>query len=136
MWGPIVLPGGERLIDGKGSVYRSGFVPVDAELETSLKYLYDKYRDGASSPDVAYWLSAGYLSTGQIDAARDVCSGARQTHPDDLPRFIDFDMQFHRTVVCMSGNKVLLAAFDATEYRRALNRYAGHSWSVLETATN
>lgn len=84
MWGPIVLPGGERLIDGKGSVYRSGFVPVDAELETSLKYLYDEYRDGASSPDVAYWLSAGYLSTGQIDAARDVCAGARQTHPDDL----------------------------------------------------
>ena len=34
-------------------------------------------------------------------------------HADDLPRFIDFDMQFHRTVVCMSGNKILLTAFDA-----------------------
>lgn len=84
MWGPIVLPGGERLIDGKGSVYRSGFVPVDDELETSLKYLYDEYRDGRGSSDVAYWLSAGYLSTGQIDAARDVCAEARETDPDDL----------------------------------------------------
>ena len=84
MWGPIVLPGGERLIDGKGSVYRSGFVPIDDELETSFKYLYDEYQGGNTSPDVAYWLAAGYLATGLVDAARDVCADARRVHPDDL----------------------------------------------------
>jgi hypothetical protein len=84
MWGQIVLPGGERLIDGKGSVYRSGFVPIDDQLDVSLKYLYDEYQEGNASPDVAYWLSAGYLATGQVDAARVVCDGARVTHSDDL----------------------------------------------------
>lgn len=80
-WGPHVLPGGERLLDEPGSVYRSGSVPLSEPLESSLEHLHGIYRSEGATGDIAYWLVAGKYVTGQIDIARDLASGARERYP-------------------------------------------------------
>ncbi|UCG52415.1 MAG: hypothetical protein JSW58_02360, partial [Candidatus Latescibacterota bacterium] len=82
-WGPIILPGGEDGVGNNGSIYRSGYVRLDDPLNTSLTLLYEEYQRGSPSQDVAYWLVAGHVATGQIDAARDFVADARKRYPND-----------------------------------------------------
>lgn len=82
--GLIILPGGEAGLAGNGSVYRSGQVPLDDPLNSSLTSLYEEYQGGSPSQDVAYWLVAGHVAAEQIDAARDFVADARKRFPDDL----------------------------------------------------
>jgi hypothetical protein len=81
--GPYVLPGGERPAGEAGSVRRSGSVPMNDELESSLEKLLSAYRTGKASNDEAYWLVAGAYATGQIDIARDIAAGAAERYPGD-----------------------------------------------------
>lgn len=71
-WGRIVIPGGEESLNGRVTVYRSGSVPLNDSLMISLNYLYETYQQGGPSREVTYWLMAGYVATGQVDAARDL----------------------------------------------------------------
>lgn len=82
-WGPCVLPGGERHLEEPGPVYRSGAVPLNDSLESSLERLYNIYRTGKASSDAAYYLVAGKYATGQVDIARDLASYARERYPGD-----------------------------------------------------
>lgn len=82
-WGPHVLPEGERLLDGSGPAYRSGAVPLNDSLKSSLDHLYTIYRSEGASSDVVYFLAAGKYVTGQIDIARDLAAHARERYPDD-----------------------------------------------------
>ena len=79
--GHVVLPGGEGGLSDAPVAYRSGFVPLDADLESSLEQLSALYRTNPSV-DIATWLIAGYLATGQFDNARDYLRDARQKLPD------------------------------------------------------
>lgn len=48
-------------------------------------------------------------------------------------RFIDLDMEFHRSIVCAGGNKVLLAAFDAIHrYHRFSQVFTSYGTGELE----
>jgi tetratricopeptide (TPR) repeat protein len=82
MRGNFVLPGGEDGLDATGSAYRSGYVPLTDTLESALNDLFQIYHEGDTSLDVVYWLLAGYVATGQIDAARVLAASALKGHPD------------------------------------------------------
>lgn len=82
--GPIIMHGGEYAIAEKSGAYRSGFVPIDDSLRSSLEHLYDRYESDTSTPDGIYWLAAGYAATGQIDLARDLVADARKNRLDEL----------------------------------------------------
>ncbi len=83
----FVLPGGEAFIGGSSPVYRSvrgsrsnsDYERVDISLDT----LYDRYESGGETPDVAYWLVAGYLSTHRLGSARVYIADARKLFPED-----------------------------------------------------
>jgi predicted Zn-dependent protease len=90
MRGNFVLPGGEGGLDADRGAYRSGFVPMTDSLESALNDLFRAYQEGNTSLDVSYWLVAGYVATGQIDAARILASSTLAAHPD-APRVIMLD---------------------------------------------
>ena len=100
-WGPMVLPGGEHAVGGPGVRLRSGYVRIDDSLKSSLSSLYDMYQQGNVSPDVVYYLTAGYVATGQIDMARNLVQDARERGIADtrsrsveaLVAFIDGDLE-------------------------------------------
>ena len=79
--GPVVIPGGENFENVSTQAYRSG-ATTNPELEESLDYLLETYQ-AAPDREVAYWLIAGLLSSGQIDVARDYARDARRSYPDD-----------------------------------------------------
>ncbi|MBP2681044.1 MAG: hypothetical protein H6Q78_907, partial [Candidatus Krumholzibacteriota bacterium] len=62
----------------------------DDSLELALKDLQEKFLGGSRSPDVAYWLVAGYLSRGDVRTAAVYVSAARERFPDD-PRLTVLD---------------------------------------------
>jgi tetratricopeptide (TPR) repeat protein len=81
--GPFVLPGGEGGIGRSQPVYRSGHIEPDDAMNGSLEQL-SVLAEGEKSPaDAAYWLAAGYLVTGQIDAALIASEIAAINHTDD-----------------------------------------------------
>jgi tetratricopeptide (TPR) repeat protein len=80
--GNFVLPDGERGLDAAGGSFRSGYVPLTDALESALDDLFQAYQEGDTSLYVAYWLLAGYVATGQMDAARILSASALDAHPD------------------------------------------------------
>lgn len=81
--GEIVLPGGEAYIGQSGPVFRSLNGGADESLARSLKRLLEEFLAGSRSPDVAYWLVAGYLSSNNIRTASIYAAAARERFPDD-----------------------------------------------------
>ncbi|MFH1756003.1 MAG: tetratricopeptide repeat protein [Candidatus Latescibacterota bacterium] len=81
--GPIVLPGGENSLAEKPQAYRSASGAVNDSLSASLAHLLKMYQGGDTSRDVSYWLVAGLLASGQVDAARDYGRQALVEHPKD-----------------------------------------------------
>jgi tetratricopeptide (TPR) repeat protein len=90
MSGNFVLPGGEGGLAVDGGARRSGYVPLTDALESSLDDLFSVYQDGAASLDDVYWLLAGYVTTGQMDAARILAESALKTYPS-APRLLILD---------------------------------------------
>jgi len=83
MWGPMVLPGGESAIGKPPGVFRSGYVEANAEIEGSLSTLFEAYGGKSASAGIAYWLAAGYVTTGQVNLAREVVDDAQKRFPGD-----------------------------------------------------
>jgi tetratricopeptide (TPR) repeat protein len=83
MWGPMILPGGESAIGNPTGVFRSGYVETNAEIEASLSTLFEAYGGKSASAGIAYWLAAGYVSTGQVNLAREVVNDAQKRFPGD-----------------------------------------------------
>ena len=88
--GEMVLPGGESYVGGSGPVFRSLGGSLYDPLAAPLKDLLAKFLAGSRSPDVAYWLVAGYLSSGDVRTASIYVSAARDRLPDD-PRLMVLD---------------------------------------------
>jgi Flp pilus assembly protein TadD len=89
-----VLPGGEELIAEDAAVYRAirrpQFDAPDEPVEMALRSLHDLYEGGGESPEVAYWLVAGYMATHRISTARVYVEDARGLFPQD-PRLMVLD---------------------------------------------
>jgi len=83
MWGPMIFPGGEKSIGKRPSVFRSGYVETNAEIEGSLSTLFEAYGGKSASAGIAYWLAAGYVTTGQVNLAREVVNDAQRRFPGD-----------------------------------------------------
>lgn len=81
--GPLVIPGGEDGLDDTPQVYRSAFAAHSDSLSGSLDYLLHVYQNGETGRDVSYWLVAGLLASGQLDAAHDYGRQAMLEHPED-----------------------------------------------------
>jgi hypothetical protein len=81
--GEVVLPGGESYLGGSGPVFRSLGGGLDDSIAVPLKDLLEKFLAGSRSPDVAYWLVAGYLSSGDVRTASIYVAAARERFPDD-----------------------------------------------------
>ena len=79
--GEVVLPGGESFIGADGPVFRSLNGRAGQLLSSSLKMLVEEFLDGSRSPDVAYWLVAGYLSSGNLRTASVYITTARERFP-------------------------------------------------------
>ncbi len=83
----FVLPGGEDFVAGNLPAYRairgSQFSMPDEPLQSAIDALHKRYHDGGESPDVAYWLVAGYLSKHRLGAARVYITDARRLFPED-----------------------------------------------------
>lgn len=88
--GEMVLPGGESYVGGSGPLFRSLGGSLHDPLAAPLKDLLAKFLAGSRSPDVAYWLVAGYLSSGEGRTASIYVSAARERFPDD-PRLMVLD---------------------------------------------
>ena len=133
-WGPLVLPGGEGAVGKTGIRLRSGYVHINESLESSLNDLYDMYRRGNMSPDVVYYLTAGYVATGQIDMARDLTTDARNRRFTDartlsieaLIAFIDGDLETAERILrenIISDPDDLVAATNLAIVFREQGRY-------------
>ena len=85
--GEVVLPGGESYLGGNGPVFRSLGGSLHDPLAAPLKDLVEKFLEGSRSPDVAYWLVAGYLSSGDNRTASIYVCAARERFPED-PRLM------------------------------------------------
>jgi hypothetical protein len=81
--GEVVLPGGESYIGESGPVFRSLNGRAEESLALSLKDLLGRFLGGSRSADVAYWLVAGYLSSGDVRTAAVYVRAARERFPDD-----------------------------------------------------
>ena len=79
-----VIPGTEHSITTTARTYRSGFVATDEAMSKALLYLSKRYEEGETSRDVVYWLLAGFLSTGQINGARNVARNGLLWYPEDV----------------------------------------------------
>ncbi len=90
----FVLPGGEDFVSDSVPVYRaipgSQFTKSDEPLDSAIDSLHDMYEAGGESPDVAYWLVAGYLATHRLGSARVYIADARGLFPD-APRLMVLD---------------------------------------------
>ena len=81
--GEVVLPGGEAYLGENGPVFRSLNGRASQLLASSLKSLVEEFLDGSRSPDAAYWLVAGYLSSGDLRTATVYITAARERFPDE-----------------------------------------------------
>jgi hypothetical protein len=81
--GPFVLPGGEMGVGRTPPVYRSGSIEADEALEKSLEQLSEVYDGEDASADAGYWLAAGYLVAGQINAAETASEIGVERYPGD-----------------------------------------------------
>jgi hypothetical protein len=81
--GEVVLPGGEPYVGAGGRVFRSPNNGSERRLAPSLKTLVEEFLAGSRSPDVAYWLVAGYLASGDLRTASVYVATARERFPRD-----------------------------------------------------
>jgi hypothetical protein len=81
--GEVVLPGAESYLGKDGPVFRSLNGRASQLLASSLKDLVEKFLGGSQSPDVAYWLVAGYLSSGDLRTASVYVTAARERFPKE-----------------------------------------------------
>jgi hypothetical protein len=79
----LVLPGGESYLGKNEPVYRSLGGSINDPLAAALRNLLEKFLGGTSSPDEAYWLAAGYLSSGDVRTASIYVAAARERFPGD-----------------------------------------------------
>jgi len=75
----MVLPGLTPAAGSEATVYRDGGA-IDLDLE--LERIATSYRQ-RPEPAVAFWLGAGYLAAGRLQAAEALVREARHRHPDD-----------------------------------------------------
>jgi hypothetical protein len=81
--GFIVIPGSEQDLKPRPSVYRSGYIAANDSLEISLEVLRQVFDSEHSNRDVAYWLIAGCVATGQNDLVEVLAREAGRRHPSD-----------------------------------------------------
>lgn len=78
----MILSGVERHGGAPRVAYRSGHPPEDDEaLVHSLRTLNGLYAGNPEDADVATWLVAAYLATGQLENARDFVNESRKRFP-------------------------------------------------------
>jgi tetratricopeptide (TPR) repeat protein len=75
--GLTVIPGGENGLGNPTSRYRSGTGDAFGVLEGPVGELERLREIDPDNRDIAYWLIAAYLATGQTDLARDYAREAR-----------------------------------------------------------
>ncbi len=84
----FVLPGGELFVGDSVPVYRSvggaWSSSASESVDLSLAALHERYESGGETPDVAYWLVAGYVSTHRIGSARVYIADARKLFSEDI----------------------------------------------------
>jgi tetratricopeptide (TPR) repeat protein len=81
--GTIIIPGGERILNGSSPVYRSGFPVMTDSLSMALSALYSAHHADTNSSETAFWLLAGYVATGQMETAREFETSIRDRFPGD-----------------------------------------------------
>jgi tetratricopeptide (TPR) repeat protein len=81
--GTIIIPGGERGLDGSSPLYRSGFPVMTDSLSMALSALYSAHHADTNSCETAFWLLTGYIATGQLETAREFGASIRDRFPGD-----------------------------------------------------
>ena len=79
----LVIPATEIISREALPTYRAGIAVADTEVAEAIDRLSDAYNHGDRSLEVAYWLAAGRLATGQLGSARAYLGDARMRFPDD-----------------------------------------------------
>ncbi len=79
----IVFPGSEFSFDPKAPTYRSDFAFESDSISSSLLALVDLYEKNPESRDVLFWLTEGFLATGQLAVAQTYVKEARILYPAD-----------------------------------------------------
>ena len=79
----MVFPGVARLPESDSAVYRSGDGNPRA-LTHALIEMAVRFTEDPSSPEEAFWLSAGYLATGRLGLAGDIARNGLRRWPGDL----------------------------------------------------
>lgn len=81
--GTIIIPGGERGLNGSSLLYRSGFALMTDSLSMALSSLYSAYHAHTNSRETAFWLLVGYIATGQLETAREFGASIKNRFPGD-----------------------------------------------------
>jgi tetratricopeptide (TPR) repeat protein len=121
----LVIPGGERYIDTVSEAYRSGYVRINDSLRAALAYFAGEFQEDKTDRAVVYWLLGGYISTGQVSAARDLASQALKEYPADIDIMI-----FDAIVSYMEGD---ITASEGT-FREVLEREPDNAYANLNLA--
>jgi predicted Zn-dependent protease len=83
----LVLPGGENAAASRVRVYRGTGPAEDPQLDAALAASIERYESGHNGAAEAYTVSAGFMATGQLTAARDLVEEGLMRHPGD-PRLL------------------------------------------------
>ncbi len=121
----LVIPGGERYIDTVSEAYRSGYVRINDSLRAALAYFAGEFQEDKTERAVVYWLLGGYISTGQVNAARDLASQALKEYPADIDIMI-----FDAIVSYMEGD---ITSSEGT-FREVLEREPDNPYANLNLA--
>ena len=81
--GPIAIPGFVADQAPPSELHRSGFVPLDGNLNAAVRQLATAYHDGSDDAHVAVTLIGAYLATGQFGHAGSIAESARERFPGD-----------------------------------------------------
>src|SRR5262249_61362878 len=79
--GSRVLPGGEGGADRRAPVRRGP--TTDAAVLPAVERAAQRYESGDRSADAAYRIAAGYMLTGNLEAARDYLDEGLGANPGD-----------------------------------------------------
>jgi hypothetical protein len=95
----FVLPGTEADFRPGTPVYRSSFRGDDDALTNALISLTDKKHSGKASSGDLYWLTAGFVASGQLDEAAISAADALYRYPRDGEL-----LTLAAVIECMSGD--------------------------------
>lgn len=100
------------VVDGfSGSVVQRNGVDA-AGMEDALVQLSDYYNNDAMRPDIAYWLIAGYLSTGQLSNAKAYVEEALVVFPDEARLMMLAGMLAYKQSDLMTAERYLVQSLE------------------------